>query len=249
MDYSKFMKGAFDALVARGVIDSSVLTEVRISDDEFEALEKECDIQIPDEVRAYLRAYGHSFNMLATPVPEDLYAHSDYVVDISKQINMTPDEIAELDEDDKFDLSVTWSDFIKVDKDNPLKGIKDAIEGFRGYASCVENPEIDEEKINRFLPVGEWMSAGSLCIDTSKKKEDVDIDDPDTWQIRWFDHEELDWESEGYIGEDGDIVGSVMFPDLETIIKLYFYGAFDQAYLAQCEDWGEEPEDRNTWVQ
>ena len=33
MDYSKFMKGAFDALVARGVIDSSVLTEVRISDD------------------------------------------------------------------------------------------------------------------------------------------------------------------------------------------------------------------------
>ena len=30
------------------------------------------------------------------------------------------------------------------------------------------------------------MSAGALCIDTPKKKEDVDINNPDTWQIRWF---------------------------------------------------------------
>ena len=75
----EFMKGAFDALVARGVIDSSALSEVSISDEEFEQLEKECEIQIPEEVRAYLRAYGHTFSMLATAVPEDLYAHSDYV--------------------------------------------------------------------------------------------------------------------------------------------------------------------------
>lgn len=248
MGSAEFMKGAFDALVARGVIDSSVLTEVSISDEEFEAFEKEHEIQIPEEVRAYLRAYGHSFFMLAAPVPEDLYGHSDYVVDISKQIHMTPEEIAGLDEDDQFDLTVTWSNFIKVDKDAPLKNLGDILEGFRGYASCVENPEIDEEKIKRFLPIGEWMSAGALCIDTSKKKEDVDYDNPDTWQIRWFDHEELDWEREEYIGEDGDIIGAVMFPDFETFIKLYFYGAFDEAYLAQCEDWEEDPEDKSTWV-
>ncbi len=30
------------------------------------------------------------------------------------------------------------------------------------------------------------MSAGALCIDTSKKIEDVDINNPDIWQIRWF---------------------------------------------------------------
>ena len=185
MGGTEFMKRAFDALVARGVIDSSALTEVSISDEEFDAFEKEHEIQIPEEVRAYLRAYGHSFNMLAAAVPEDIYANSDYLSDISKQINMKPEEIAELDEDDKFDLAVTWSNFIKVDKDSPLKGLGDAVEGFRGYASCIENPEIDEEKIKRFLPIGEWMSAGALCIDTSKKKENVDIDDPDTWQIRW----------------------------------------------------------------
>ena len=55
MGSAEFMKGAFDALVARGVIDSSVLTEVSISDEEFEAFEKEHEIQIPEEVRAYLR--------------------------------------------------------------------------------------------------------------------------------------------------------------------------------------------------
>ena len=33
---------------------------------------------------------------------------------------MKPEEIAELGEDDKFILAVTWSDFIKVEKDNPL---------------------------------------------------------------------------------------------------------------------------------
>ena len=39
-----------------------------------------------------------------------------------------------------------------------------------------------------------------------------------------------------------------MFPDFEPFIKLYFYGAFDEAYLVQCEDWKEDPEDKSTWV-
>ena len=248
MDYAKFMKGAFNALVARGVIDDSALTDVNIPDEEFETFENKYEIKIPEEVRAYLRAYGHSFKMLAAAVPEDLYGHSDYVVDIIQQINMTPEEIAELDEDDRFDLTVTWSDFIKVDKDNPLKNLGESIDGFRGYASCIENPEINEERIKKFLPIGEWMSAGALCIDTTKKKEDVDINNTDTWQIRWFDHEVFDWEDEEYIGEDGDIAGVVMFPDFESFIKLYFYGAFDNAYMAQCDDWGENPEDKSNWV-
>jgi hypothetical protein len=249
MGSAEFMKGAFDALITRGVIDSSALADVSISDEEFEAFENEHEIQIPEEVRAYLRAYGHSFNMLAAAVPDDLYGHSPCIVDVNKQINMEPEEIAELEEDDQFDLSVTWSDFIKVDKDDPLKDIGEAIEGFREFASYVKSPEIDSERIKRFLPIGDWMSAGPLCIDTSKKKENIDIDNPETWQIRWFDHELFDWEKEGYIGEDGDIVGDIMFPDFETFIKLYFYGAFDGAYLAQCEDWEENPEDKSTWVQ
>ena len=33
MDYAKFMKGAFNALVARGVIDDSALTDVNIHDE------------------------------------------------------------------------------------------------------------------------------------------------------------------------------------------------------------------------
>ncbi len=35
---------------------------------------------------------------------------------------------------------------------------------------------------------------------------------------------------------------------INNFIKLYFYGAFDGAYLAQCEDWEEDPEDKSTWV-
>ncbi len=250
MNSNDFMKEAFNALAARGVIDTSALTEVNISDDEFDAFEKEYEVSIPEEVRAYLRVCGHSFYMLAAPVPDDLYCFSSCLEEIMDQINnMTPEEIAGLDEDEKFDLTVTWSDFLSVDKDDPLKDLRNAIEGLRFFASQVNNPDIDQEKMKRFLPVGSWMSAGALCIDTSIKKEDIDPDDPETWQIRWFDHEEFDWEEAGYMGEDGEIKGGIMFPDFETFIKLYFYGAYDDAYLAQCEDWEEDPEDKDTWVQ
>ena len=29
---------------------------------------------------------------------------------------------------------------------------------------------------------------------------------------------------------------------------MFMKGAFDGAYLAQCEDWDEDPEDKSTWV-
>ena len=160
MDSLTFMKEAFEALVTRGVIDGSALTEVNIPDEEFEVFEKEFGVCVPEEVRSYLRAYGRSFRMLAAPVPDDLYCASPYNADVMKQIcEMTPDEIAGIDEDDRFDLTVTWSDILNVDKEDPLKDLREATEGLRFFASQVKNPDIDEEKMKRFLPVGSWMSA------------------------------------------------------------------------------------------
>ena len=92
------------------------------------------------------------------------------------------------------------------------------------------------------IPVGDWMAgAGVMVMDLSKPEENVDIDDEDTWNLRWFDHEEFDWDC--YRRKDGTISGSSAFPNLETMLNYYFYGLCDEAYDKQAEEDGEEPID------
>ncbi len=62
---------------------------------------------------------------------------------------------------------------------------------------------------------------GTLCIDLSIPEEEIDENDPLTWSLVWFDHEEFDWNEE-YLSEDGLLHGSKALPDLKKLLELYF---------------------------
>jgi len=241
---NNFMKKAFDTLVERGVITSDKLGESTVTDDLIQKFEQEMDIVIPSEVRDYLKAYSHSLYILGTPVPLESIDDPEVMHMIRE---MTPEGIAQLDEDELPYIEVVWSSVLAVPKDNPLNSLKENIITFRFLSNLIKNEEVTEEKLKRFLPIGDWMCAGPICFDTERYKEDVNLDDPKTWQLRWFDHEEFDWQREEYIDDKGKVIGHPLFPDIETFIKLYFYGIFDKAFQRQNISEGEEQPDTSTW--
>lgn len=59
-----------------------------------------------------------------------------------------------------------------------------------------------------------------MCIDLSKPDEQVDINDEKTWNIRWFDHEEFEWNT-CYM-KNSVLVGSAAAPDFRTLLEWYF---------------------------
>lgn len=243
----EFMKGAREALIRRGIISSNDLFEVTITDEQFRQFEEEMEVTIPDELRAYLRAGGHRFSMLNAATPtDDIYEKN---VDVMRQIKGASLN-GELDEDEEIPyLEEIWSNVLSAGEEDPFAELRETMEGFRLFARLVKNTKFNPDDAKRFIPIGGWMSAGALCIDTSKKKEDVDLDDPDTWQLRWFDHDEFDWNAVGYIGENQELKGDILFPDFETFIRLYFYGIYDEAYKQQVKDEEEEMPDFSTWCQ
>ena len=244
-EHIAFMKNAFHQLVERGIISKDDLTNSNVTDEMIKEFESEFDIVIPTEVIDYLKSYNHTISMLCAAVPDDYIGEDS---DIIHEINdMTSDEIAEMDEEEATYLSECWSGILQIPKEDPLKNLKERLLGFREYADSVEG--VNEDSLKRFLPVGDWMSAGPLCIDTENSKENVDVEDPDTWQVKWFDHEEFDWQEAGYMDEDGRVTGLALFPDFETFIRLYFYGVYDKLYDKQMKDEDEDLPDRSTWLQ
>ena len=243
----EFMKNAREALVRRGVITKDDLFEVTITDEQFRQFEEEMEVTIPSEVRAYLRAGGHKFSMLKAAVPaDDIYDKTPEVMHQIKE--MSAEELSETDEELPY-LEEIWSDILSAGEDDPFSELRERMEELRLFATLVKNTEFNPDDAKRFIPIGGWMTAGALCIDTSKKREDVDPDDPDTWQLRWFDHDEFDWGAVGYIGDNQELKGDILFPDFETFIKLYFYGIYDNVYKQQLEDEDEEMPDVSTWRQ
>lgn len=239
------MKKAFNKLVERGIISKDDLTNSNVTDEMIKEFESSFDIVIPNEVVDYLKSYNHTISMLCAAVPEDYIGEDP---DVIHEINdITSDEIAEMDEEDIPYLIECWSEILQIPEDDPLKNLKDRLLGFREYADFIDG--VNEDSLRQFIPIGDWMSAGPLCIDTEKSRENVDIDDPDTWQIRWFDHEISDWKEEGYIDEDGRVIGMAFFPDFETFIRLYFYGVYDKLYDKQMTDEDEDLPDKSTWHQ
>jgi len=240
-----FFKRAYEALIERGIITKDKLQESKVTDEMIEKLESDIDVMIPDDVRNYLKSYSHTIQMLCAAVPEN-YVGKDS--DIMHEINeMTPEEIANVNDDDAQYLTEYWSDILQVPEDDPLSILKENILGFREYADVIDG--INQESLKKFVPIGDWMSAGPLCIDTEKSKNDINIDDPNTWQVRWFDHEVFDWKKEGYIDEEGNVIGLTFFPDFKTFIKLYFFGIYDKLYDKQMKDEGENTPDRSKWYE
>lgn len=244
----EFMKKAREEFIKRGIAKEGDIYDVDITDEQFDEFEKKYDIVIPAECRAFLRVMGNNFFMIKAAVPqEDIF--DNYLDTIHQIKKMSPDELDELDGDDSPYLEEIWTSFEAADKDEPLAKLAEALEGFRFFASQVKNPQISPDQVKHFLPIADWQTAGPLCIDTSKKLEDVDLDDPDTWQLRWFDHEYFDWEYENYVDEDGEVKGSIMLPDFESLVNLYFFGIYDKAYSMQLEEEEEDEPDKSTWVQ
>ncbi|OUM58347.1 hypothetical protein PIROE2DRAFT_64467 [Piromyces sp. E2] len=239
-----FMKGAFDTLVKRGVITSDKLEPSTVTDDMIHQLEQEMNITIPMELQSYLKAYSHSLNILGTPLPLEYLDDPDIMILINEK---TPEELAALDKDDGPFIEVIWSEVLAIPKENPLQPLREKIKNSRKVASFVKDDEVTEASLQRFIPIADWFCAGPLCIDTARTKEALDYEDMDTWQLRWFDHEEMDWKFMKYIKEDGTVIGQPLFPDFETFIKLYFYGVCDQLFERQLIMEKEELPDKTTW--
>lgn len=225
----EFIKEAYKSLVKRGKITESSLKPSTVTDDMIEEFEEEMDIKIPCLYKEYLKTYSCDLEQLEANVPMDFLIYKD--IDVVRQIcEMDADEIAALDEDEipyaeKWDCGI----LLLPDK-NPLSELGNAIKGFRETVDYLDNDDITIDKIKKFLPIGEWQNAGTLCIDTSKKEENVLIDDPSTWQICWFDHEETDWKDAEYIDENGEVIGDILLPDYKAFLKLYYFGVYDKVF-------------------
>lgn len=219
----QFMKEAMETLIKRGVATKEDFSESSVSEQDIAQFEQDFGVKVPDSLKAYLMTNSFEFHQIMAAVPEDC-CHG-----------LLPEE-----EEDYYEM--LWLDILSVPKENPLSDLRDRMEGFREVIEdgLIENVSLDDVK--HMIPVGDWMAgAGVMVMDLSKPEENVDIDDEDTWNLRWFDHEEFDWDC--YRRKDGTISGSSAFPNLETMLNYYFCGLCDEAYDKQAEEDGEEPID------
>ena len=65
------------------------------------------------------------------------------------------------------------------------------------------------------------QAGGPLCLDLTKPEELADPEDPDTWSLVWFEHEDFDRGTQ-YRGEDGLLHGQPAAPNLQTLLEWYF---------------------------
>lgn len=248
MNEENYIKAAYKALMERGVITEDMLTPSTVTDEMLDALEEEFAIKLPSLLRTYFKTYCHNITSLCAAVPMDDICAPD--IDIICQIqSMSSNEIKNLDEDEQPYLELWWCGILPIPQENPLGYFREMIEGFRETADYVEGCEVTSKDLMHFIPFADWQVAGAMCIDTNKKKEDISLEDTDTWQISWFDHEEFDWEEAEYISEDGAILGDKVLPDFESFIRLYFYGIYDELYCMQAEEEGEVQPDKSCWCE
>ena len=88
---------------------------------------------------------------------------------------------------------------------------------------------ISFENSKHLLHIGDWgYGWGPLCIDLSKSETDINIDDENTWQLVWLDHEE-DWK-ECFTDETGKLIGSPAAPNFQALLEWYFMGKFEPEF-------------------
>ena len=66
-DEERFVRGAFRALVERGVAKEQMLTPSTVTDLDIDKFEKAFDIRIPSLFRTYLKAYCYDFSVICAP--------------------------------------------------------------------------------------------------------------------------------------------------------------------------------------
>lgn len=213
------IKEAFGALVERGIIDANDLEESTVTDEMLEEFEQEMEIKIPEWFKTYLKAYAQNIKGYQFPEIGDL---TSFPVDVIKMVFDGNKDALNRYYGDEEVASMFYYNPMIVPHQNPLGPLKDAIEELRDYAEYDEN--IDVEQLKKFLPIADC--AGFVCIDTSIDENNVDYEDPSTWSIRWFDHEEFDFEEAGYMDDAGNITGNIMFPTFKAFMEIHFKGIF-----------------------
>ncbi len=247
-DEKAFVKGAYQALIDRGIITEDMLMPSTVTDEMIDAFEREYDVKLPPLLRAYLQTYCHNINGLKAPVPgDDLIDRNE---DTMRQImHMDIDEINELSQDELPYVELTWCDMFPIPEKDPLSVFRREIEGIREVADCMVEDDLSAADVKQFIPFADWMSAGPLCIDTSIDEDEVSSEDVQTWQVCWFDHEEFHWKQQGveYVDDDGNVVGDTRMADFRCFLRLYFYGIYDKNYEVQSEESGEDVPDKSEW--
>ena len=237
----KYIKGAYKALIDRGIINEDMLTLSTVTDEMLDDFEKKYDVKLPSLFRTYIKTYCHNIEMLCTSVPVDM--------DEDDLVYMEQIESGEADLANAPEIEEWWCGIIPLPEKDPFHYLGDMIEGFREYTHYVKNDVATPEKLKHFVPFADWMTAGPLCFDKNVRKEDIKTNDPNTWQICWFDHEEFDWKFMEYVDKHGVITGDKTFPNFKSFIDLYFYGKFDSVYEAQLKENGEELPDKSKWYE
>lgn len=126
--------------------------------------------------------------------------------------------------DNEGDIDALWQMI-----DSP-RSMEEVSEGMESLQIIREFCELPEDCFRNLIPIGDWGAGwGPLCIDLSKPEEKIDEEDPSTWSLVWFDHEDFDWD-ETYLGKDGLLHGREALPDLKTFLDEYFYGSLETEF-------------------
>ena len=241
LEEEKYIKEAYKALINREIINEDMLTPSTVTDEMLDEFEKKYEVKMPSLFRTYMKTYCHNIGMLCTSVPVDMNEDD--------LIYMEQMESGQADLSNAPEIGECWCGIIPLPEKDPLHYLCNIIEGFREYSDYVENDVVTPEKLKKFIPFADWMNAGPLCFDLNVREDYIKTNDPNTWQICWFDHEEFDWEYMEYVDAHGVITGDKIFPDFKAFIDLYFYGKFDDAYEIQLKEDDEELPDKSKWYE
>lgn len=126
--------------------------------------------------------------------------------------------------DDEGDIDALWQ---IIDSPKSMEEVSKRMENLQTIRDFCELPE---DCFRNLIPIGDWGAGwGPLCIDLSKPEEKIDEEDPFTWSLVWFDHEEFGWDKI-YLGKDGLLHGREALPDLKTFLEEYFYGSLEAKF-------------------
>lgn len=218
----QFVKGAFGALVDRGVADKSMFAPSTVTDADIDKFEEKFGVELPSLFRAYLKAYCYDFTVICAPIP----------VDGMERCGPGSEK------------GLWWIELLSLPGEEPLKNLYAMMESFRSVCTDSGLVNLELEQIRKFVPIGEWD--GPLCMDLSRTR--VRAGDPRTWQICRFDQTVFDWKKAGYLDGGGVVDGEPRIPDFQTLLELYFYGKYDREYEEQLRECGGEMPDYAAYI-
>lgn len=137
----RFVNGAFEALVRRGVAKENMFAPSTVTDGELDAFEKQFDVKLPSLFRTFLSAFCYDFSVICAPIPVD-------------GLENAPQNC---------EKGLWWIELIALPKENPLKNLYGSMESFREVCTNKDLVGLELESIRRLVPIGEWD--GTLCID------------------------------------------------------------------------------------